>query len=355
MVDGSLGANDGLHPVVDVHSHVVPSVLVDRARRGESLLSMDLGFSEAGILNWKLAGDVGSMEWDASFTDPDERVLAMDRDGIDVQLLSINPAMYGYAGEPSLAAQLAAAVNDGIAEIVAAAPERFQGLAHLPMQDGEAAARELHRAVTELGMAGAGIGTNVAGRDLDAPELRPVFETAEALGAMVFVHPSADRFPSKGYSYFLQNLIGHPVETTVAMASLMFGGVFDRYPGLRVCFAHGGGYGCMAMGRFDHGHRTREQCRQMAKLPSEYRTQVYVDTLTHGEAGLRLLVDALGIDQVVIGTDYPTPMAQADPIGWLDRVSWLTSEQRSRILSANAAMLLGPMARRSGPSPGDVR
>lgn len=111
----------------------------------------------------------------------------------------------------------------------------------------------------------------------------------------------------------------------------------------------------MAMGRFDHGHRTREQCRQMAKLPSEYRTQVYVDTLTHGEAGLRLLVDALGIDQVVIGTDYPTPMAQADPIGWLDQMSWLSSEQRSRILSANAATLLGPMARRSGPPPDDAR
>ena len=141
MVSGSFGAIDSLRPVVDVHSHVVPSVLVDRARRGEALLSMDLGFSEVGILNWKLAGDVGSMEWDASFTDADERVLAMDRDGIDVQLLSINPAMYGYAGEPSLAAQLAAAVNDGIAEIVAAAPERFQGLAHLPMQDGEAATR----------------------------------------------------------------------------------------------------------------------------------------------------------------------------------------------------------------------
>ena len=93
----------------------------------------------------------------------------------------------------------------------------------------------------------------------------------------------------------------------------------------------------------------------MAKLPSEYRTQIYVDTLTHGEAGLRLLVDAIGIDQVVIGTDYPTPMAQADPIGWLDRMSWLTSEQRARILSANAAVLLGPRAYRSGPSPSDVR
>ena len=332
------------HPVVDVHSHVLPTSLVEAARHGRSMFGMDLDFSSERELTWKIAGNESSMDWNASFSTAAERVQAMDRDGIDVQLLSINPAMFGYENDAAQAARLCVVTNSGIAEIAAEAPGRLRGLAHLPMQAPEAAATEVVRAVDELGMVGASIGTNIGGRDFDDPELRPVFEAVEALDVMLFVHPSADRFPARGHAHFLQNLIGHPVETTVAMASMIFGGVLDRFPGLRVCFAHGGGYGCMAMGRFEHGWRVREQCRQMAQAPAEYRSQLYVDTLTHSHAALRTVVEELGEEQVVIGTDYPTPMSQDDPIGWLDQVEWLSPRQRDRILSENAATLLGPKA-----------
>lgn len=333
---------------VDVHSHVVPDVLYRAALRSDSVHGMDLAMSpDRATLMWRADGSSGSMTWMSAFSEVRRRVDDMDRDGIRVQVLSINPAMYGYAGDSSRAVAWARTINEAIASMAAQVPDRFVSLAHLPMQDPAAAARELERAVLDLGAVGAGIGTNVAGDNLDAQRLRPVFEAAEALDAMIFIHPADDRFPPAGHPYFLQNLIGHPVETTVALGSLIFGGVFDRYPRLRVCLAHGGGYGCLAMGRFDHGHRTVPASGGMRLSPSEYRSQIFVDSLTHGYPGLRLLVEQLGASQCVLGTDYPTPMSQSDPVNWLDGVPWLDGRTKRAVLSGNARALLGSRSPKS--------
>jgi aminocarboxymuconate-semialdehyde decarboxylase len=334
MTDGSTDS------IVDVHAHVVPDVIYDAARRHDPWFGLEVA-ADDGHLSWAVGPERWSMPWDDAWRDPAVRVANMNREGVDVQLISLNPAMFSYALSAADAPRMAAAVNDGIAEIAASAPERFRGLAHLPLQSPAAAVAELERAVDELGMVGAGIGTNVAGLNFDAPDLYPVFEAAAGLGAFVFIHPSNDRFPPRSHPYYLQNIVGHPVETTVAMASLIFGGVFERLEGLRVCFAHGGGYGCMGIGRFDHARRVRKECQEISGLPSDFRGQMFVDSLTHSRGGLRFLLDQAGPGQVVLGTDYPADMGQFDPVAWLGAAPTITDAERTAILSGNVRGLLG--------------
>jgi aminocarboxymuconate-semialdehyde decarboxylase len=327
-------------PIIDVHAHVVPDVIHRAARQHEPFFGLEVA-ADDGHLSWAVGRERWSMQWDDAWRDPSVRLESMDREGVDVQLISLNPAMFSYATAAADAPQMAATVNDGIAAIATTAPTRFRGLAHLPLQSPGAAVGELERAVTELGMVGAGIGTNVAGRNYDDPDLFAVFEAAAGLGAMIFIHPSNDRFPSRGHPYYLQNIVGHPVETTVAMASLIFGGVFERLPDLRVCFAHGGGYGCMGLGRFDHARRVRKECQEISGLPTDFRSQIFVDSLTHSHGGLRFLLDQAGPGQVVLGTDYPADMGQVDPVTWIGAATTITDDERTAILSGNVRGLVG--------------
>jgi aminocarboxymuconate-semialdehyde decarboxylase len=340
MTDSAATTQD---PVVDVHAHVNPQVIVDAARRNEPWMSMELGFAD-DRLTWVANGEPWAMHWNDAWRNPALRLETMDNDGVDVQLVSLNPAMFSYSISEKYASRIATEVNDGIADIVSSASTRFRGLAHLSLQDPKAAVKELERAVGELGMVGAGVGTNVAGANFDAPELFPVFEAAADLGVMIFVHPAADRFPQRGYPHYLQNLIGHPVETAVTMATLIFGGVFERLPGLRVCFAHGGGYGCMGLGRYDHGRRVREECQQISGMPTDFTSQIWVDSLTHSHVGLRFLLDQVGPGQVVLGTDFPADMGQVAPLAWLEAAPTLSDDERRAIRSGNVQALLGAKA-----------
>jgi aminocarboxymuconate-semialdehyde decarboxylase len=340
-----MSAHDDLGTtVVDVHCHMVPGSATRAAQRGEVWHGVPMGIGPHGGLSWEIGGARWNLTWENQETGFDDRIARMDEYGVDVQVLSLSPAFWWYyALSAAEIAPIAVEVNDSIAEALQAHPTRFMGLAHLPLQDAGASVAELERCVSELGFAGVAVPGNVAGVDWDSADLFRVLEAAAGLDAMVFVHPATDvRVPGRSGPYFFPNIIGIPVETTMALASMIFGGVFDRLPDLRVCLAHGGGYGCMALGRWDHAHRVRPECRGIEGRPSDYASKVWFDSLTHSHTALRFLLDEVGPNQVVLGTDYPADMGQVDPVAWVRAARQLSAEEHRLVLGENARQLLGP-------------
>ena len=231
-------------------------------------------------------------------------------------------------------------VNDEMAEVVRSRPSRFAAFAYLPLQDPVASAQELRRCVQDLGHVGAIVGTNVNGRHWDDPALAPVLEAAEELQALVFVHPTRIRGADFLGRYHLRNLVGNPLETTLAFSSLVFGGLLDRFPRLRVCLAHGGGYACLGIGRLDHGYSVRPESSpsrpgEAAEPPSSYLRRIYVDSLVHSDETLALILDRVGADRVFLGTDYPADMGQPDPVAWVRACNTISEEDKQAILGGN--------------------
>jgi aminocarboxymuconate-semialdehyde decarboxylase len=257
----------------------------------------------------------------------------MDDNRIDMQILSIVPHTLAYGADPALAMTFAAIQNEQIAAQVRQMPERFYGLAHLPMQSPRAAADELGRAVTQLGLRGAMIGSHVDGKNLDDPELEAVWAVADELGALLFVHPQKTAGADRTGSYYLSNLIGNPLDTTIAAASLVFGGVFQRYPNLKVLLSHGGGFTPYQYGRWIHGWHERAEAKVRLKVsPEEDLKRFHYDTLTHSLPTLKSLIEWSGPSRVIFGTDYPFDMGEFD---CADRVRELN------LPSADEAKILG--------------
>jgi len=266
----------------------------------------------------------------------------MDSLGVDVQVVS---TFIGYYQFPSDAQAIAACreANDEVRQMVCDYPDRFAGLCTLPLQNLQAAIDELERSVTHLGLKGAMLNDTINGQTFDAPDLLPFWQAAEQLGALLFVHqggptvvsPRADR-------YHLPNTIGNLADRAVTFASLVFGGVMDKCPDLKVCLAHGGGYTCFGIGRMDRGWQVRAEARAyIQQPPSTYLHKFYYDCLTHSEAALRLLIDTVGIDRVVFGTDWPADMAIDWPVAWVLSLESLTPEEKEAILYKNLEQLLG--------------
>ena len=271
-----------------------------------------------------------------------DRLADMDRLGVDVQALSPNPGQYYYFAPPELGRELTRTINDGIAEAVASAPERLVGIGTVPLQDVGMAIAEMHRAVRDCGMRGIEVGTNVGGRDLADDEFRPFFAAAEELGILLFLHPLGFTQGERLSDHYLNNLIGNPLESTIAISHLIFGGVLDAYPGLKICVAHGGGYLPAYRGRMDHAYNAREDCRQhIARAPSSYLNQLWFDSLVFDRAQLDQLVAIYGADRICLGSDYPFDMAEPDPVGFVDHLGGATKPQ---VLGLNAARLLGLQA-----------
>lgn len=268
------------------------------------------------------------------------RLRAMDAQGVAVHALSLMPPMVYWAGG-ALGLRLARLVNDAMAEATRAHPDRFVGLATLPMQAPGAAAAEAERAVKELGCRGIYLGTNVRGRDLDDPAFLPVFERIEALGVPVFLHPLNVIGGERLARYYLHNLLGNPFDTAVAAARLIFGGVLDRFPALRVCLAHAGGVLPYLLGRLDRGHGVRPECRHLPRPPSAYLRHFLFDTISHSPQALRYLISVAGARRVMLGSDYCFDMGYEDPVGALKAVRSLSRADRERILGGTAVGLLG--------------
>ncbi|HWM23793.1 MAG TPA: amidohydrolase family protein [Chthoniobacterales bacterium] len=295
--------------------------------------------------------------------DPARRIEEMDGVGISMQVLSTVPVMFSYWAKPADGLDLARRLNDHIAEVVRADPARFAGLATIPMQDSDLAANELERCVRDLGLRGAQIGTHVdanphSGRidslNLDNASLQPVWSAAEHLGAALFVHPwdmlGKERMPK----YWLPWLVGMPAETSLAICSMIFGGVFERFPKLRVAFAHGGGAFPFTIGRIEHAFHVRPDLCAMdnGTNPRQYLAHTddggkitparfYVDSLVHDPDALKLLLKLFGADRVALGSDYPFPLGDAHPGALIESLGELSARAKSQLLSGTAREFLG--------------
>ena len=208
----------------------------------------------------------------------------------------------------------------------------------------------------DLGFRGVMVCTHANGTDWDDPSLFPILEAAAALGAVVYYHPMRGRANSWMGKYHLRNLIGNPLETTMALACLIFGGVFDKLPNLKTCFSHAGGYGVLGIGRFDHGHEVRPEATGIAHLPSDYVRRIWVDTITHSERTLRYIVDTVGADRVVLGSDYPADMGEPYPAGFIESCGSLSERRRWPFSAATPRNCSGSRSRPQAElSPHDLK
>jgi aminocarboxymuconate-semialdehyde decarboxylase len=305
-----------------------------------------------------MIGDRVFRELTDNVWDPKRRIEECDRAGVSMQVLSTVPVMFSYWAKPADALDLSRRLNDHIAEVVRAHPKRFAGLATIPLQDPDLAASELERCVRELGLRGTQIGTHVdanphSGRvdilNLDNASLQPVWSAAEELDAAIFVHPwdmvGKERMPK----YWLPWLVGMPAETSLATCSMIFGGVFERFPKLRVAFAHGGGAFPFTIGRIEHGFHVRpDLCATDNKAnPRSYLAhgdtpaRFYVDSLVHDPDALNFLLKLFGTQRVALGSDYPFPLGEAHPGNLIESMKELSSKEKAQLLSGTAREFLG--------------
>jgi aminocarboxymuconate-semialdehyde decarboxylase len=273
-------------------------------------------------------------------TSVETRLADMDKLGIDVQAISPAPPQYYYWAPPELGRETSRLVNNRIAEIVAQHPDRFVGMGTVPLQAPELAVAELERLVKELGLRGVEICTNVAGAELSEPRFRPFFAKAEELGILIFMHPNGFTEGRRLADHYFINLIGNPLDSTVAVSHLIFGGVLDAYPRLKICVAHGGGFLPAYSGRSDHGHGARSDSRSaIKKKPTSYLKKLYFDSIVFTHHQLDYLVRAWGSDHVLLGSDYPFDMAEPNPVRFVSTAP-LGAADKAAILGGNAAKLL---------------
>ncbi|MCH2160539.1 MAG: amidohydrolase [Phycisphaerales bacterium] len=335
--------------IVDLHTHLLPKSWPDLAAKFgyEGWVSLEHcpDCRANMIIDGKVFRKIDDRCWS-----PERRLLDCDACGVDVQVLSTIPIMFGYWAPPRDTLYVARMLNDHIAETVANEPTRFQGLGTLPLQDPDLAIEELERCVNDLGLRGIEIGSHVNDWNLDAPELFPVFEACQRLDVGVFVHPwnmmGSDEMPK----YWLPWLVGMPAETARAASSLHFGGVLDRLPELKIALAHGGGSYPFTIGRIQHGFDCRpDLCAvDTSTPPRESLDRFILDSLVHDAQALRYLIDLVGTERIAMGSDYPFPLGEHTPGKLICSIDGLTEQQRDRMLGGTALDFLGlPIGARS--------
>ncbi len=321
---------------VDIHTHILPENWPDLKEKygygGFIRLEHHKPCAARMMMDDRFFREVQDNTWS-----PEARMKDCDRDVVSVQVLSTVPVMFSYWAKPAHTLDLSMLLNDHIAGIVKKYPKRFIGLATVPMQSPELAIQELERSITELGMAGIQIGTHINNWNLDAPEVFEVLEAAQDLGAAVFIHPwdmmGKDNMPK----YWLPWLVGMPAETSLAISSMIFGGVLERLPNLRIAFAHGGGSFPATVGRIEHGFNVRpDLCAVDNNVnPREYLGKFYLDSLVHDKTMLNYLVDLMGEDKIALGSDYPFPLGEHKP-GELIKTSGFNASIEQKLLGTNA-------------------
>jgi aminocarboxymuconate-semialdehyde decarboxylase len=272
-----------------------------------------------------------------------QRLKDMDKQGIDIQLVMCAPGQCHYGAPLDILVKASQMINDGIAEYISRVPDRFVGLGTVPLTNGEEAAKELERSMKTFGFKGAQILTNVAGeKEISDPSLEPFWKKAEQLGAVILLHPNGFTHAQRFKPYYFTNVIGNPLDTTVALHHLIFSGVLERYPKLKIIAVHGGGFLGAYWGRIDHAWGARSDAKDsLPKAPTTYLKKIYFDTVVFTPGQLKALVDTFGVDHVVLGTDYPYDMAEYDPIEHINSVKGFNGKVRAAIAGGNAAKLLG--------------
>jgi aminocarboxymuconate-semialdehyde decarboxylase len=326
---------------VDMHAHVaVPGVeeIVAPHLKSATDPLVQASTDETQALMAKQAADIRSR-----ISTTDERFGAMDEMGVDMQLICPAPPQIYYNVPVEAGVQAARALNDGIAEYVGKHKDRLVALGGAPMQDGEEAAKELERGMKQLGFKGVEILTNVNGKELSDPEFAPFWKKAEELDALVLIHPTGFTQPQRFARFYFNNVIGNPLDTTMALHYLIFDGVFERHPKLRVLAVHGGGFLGAYSGRIDHAWGARSDAHgNLPNPPTTYlRRNVYFDTVVFTALQLEALVKTFGADHVIMGTDYPYDMLEHDPIGHIASVETFDESTRAALAGGTAKKLLG--------------
>ena len=317
--------------IVDLHRHYLPLSAVHAA---DSVIPVRV--ETDGSLHLIMSGHAHALS--DELTDLTLQRETMARQGLDLKVLAVPPFCFQYELPAADGVRWSRSVNDGIAEAVQASPDAFVGFATLPLQDVTQAIRELDRAVEELGLAGMEIATNIDGVELDAPDLDPLWERAAARRLPVLIHPHYVAGASRMGDYHLRNLIGNPAETALAGRRLLFGGVLERYPGLSLILSHGGGALPHLIGRLAHGYRVRPECRVHASAPEGLLAKFSFDTIVVDAKVLRHLVDTVGVDRIVLGTDYPFDMSDDDPVAFVANAG-LGDAEAQAILTGGARLL----------------
>jgi aminocarboxymuconate-semialdehyde decarboxylase len=328
---------------IDIHTHILPPEIPkfkDRFGYGGFIQLEPIDNCRA-----KMVRDDGKFfrEIEHNCWNPAARISDANRHGVGLQVISTVPVMFSYWTKPDDGLYISKFLNDHIADVVREHPERFIGLGTIPLQAPDLAEKELVRCVQELGLAGIQIGSNVLGKNLDSPEFFPIYQAASDLGAAIFVHPWDMLGESRMVKYWLPWLVGMPAETSLAIASMIFGGVFEKFPKLRICFAHGGGSFSANLARLQHGFEARpDLCAVDNSVgPEHYLGKFFVDSLVHDRLTLKFIIDRFGEDKVALGTDYPFPLGEIEPGTLIESIDEFTSITKRKLLVDNAQNWLG--------------
>ncbi|WP_028271354.1 amidohydrolase family protein [Arthrobacter sp. UNC362MFTsu5.1] len=343
-----MSTRPGENPTVDVHAHILlPALqqLVSEADPEGFGAQQALEVRRNGPESMAASGRMIKERW-PQLTDLDRRLADMDAQGVDVQLVSPSPSHFYYFAGPELALQLARAANQAVRDFVDRAPERLNGLGLVPLQHPGLMVEALEHAVLECGLLGVEIGSFAATPgdserstvELSDARLEPFWSRAEELGALVFLHPFGCSLDERLDRFYLANTVSQPAENAVALSHLVFSGVLDRHPDLKVLAAHGGGYLPTTLGRSDHAWRVRPEAHGCAEPPSSYLKKLYFDSLVHSATELRALVAAAGPEQVLLGSDYPFDMGSDLPVDEV-QAAGLSAEDEDQVLGVNARRL----------------
>ncbi len=318
--------------VIDLHSHFFP---LDSVRNATGL-NVAVFEQPDGSITVTVAGRPLAISPDLIELDIQRTALHDQR--LDKRTLMPPPYTILYELDAEDGQVWSRAINDGISAAAKSDPDAFVGFATVPLQNPASAVVELERAVGELGLSGVEILTNVDGSGLDNPELEPFWAAVERLDVPMLVHPHNVAGSERMGAFYLRNLIGNPTETAQAGARILFAGVLERYPGLKIILSHGGGALPHLIGRLRHGYEVRPECRERAGNPIDQLRHFYFDTIVFDPLILRHLVEVVGVEQVVLGTDFPFDMGETDPVGFIER-SGLSDRERKTILTAGERLL----------------
>jgi len=324
-------------PIIDVHAHITPRIFAEAIERDGQ---------------WHTLGpDVGELHIPKFRISAEEHVADLDRLEVDVHVITANTGFWQYELDPQTTLAISRDCNEVLRERVAQYPDRFCALASLPMQDVPLAISEMEHWMSVPGFKGVTISDHVNGHELDEPQFRPFWRSVEELGAFVFFHQASNTVVEhRTRRYGLANTVGNLTERALTFGALVFGGVMDEFPDLKICLGHAGGYVAFGIARMDKGWRAGALPNQpefddarsyIERAPSQYLRSFYYDCCTHSEATLRFLLDTVGADRVVLGTDWPCPMDLDDAVPWIRSLESLTADEKEAILSKTATELLG--------------
>jgi len=331
------------HIAIDIHTHVEfadTATILKKKYTEEEIFSrfvVPATGARSAEINPGLAS--GLLE---PLRDPQRKIRDMEERKLAFSILSSTPFAFFYEIEEELSIELARFQNDRLAEMVRIYPNSFAAMATLPLQVPEAALKELDRAINQLGLRGIEIGSHVGKRELGDQAFWPIYEALEKEGLPMFIHPHHVAGMDRLQNFYLNNLIGNPLDTTIAAAYLIFSGVLEKYPNLKVVLAHGGGQLPYIFGRLEHGFEVRPECKEtLCRSPRHLLKHFYFDIITHSQEALRYLVSLVGSDHVLLGTDYPYDMGNHQPVETVSRLPDITDSDRMKMMRDNAIGLFG--------------